>query len=176
MEKQTPLSEIRERGLKQSQASHEKDWLQVPKPHGEKCHDPARLDKIVKAWRETWRPGTRPESSTRPAAASPEWTRRLGMLEQLEERQAELQRKLDARQAVGPERRPVRNPARLEKKPAQKAQASELAKEGQTKPEEDEPARVLVTSPQEGATATRFETKPATEVAAASKESWCGVS
>ena len=52
MEKQTPLSEIRERGLKQSQGSHEKEWMQVPKPHGEKCHDPARLDKIVKAWRE----------------------------------------------------------------------------------------------------------------------------
>ena len=119
MEKQTPLSEIRERGLKQSQGSHEKERMQVPKPHGEKCHDPARLDKIVKAWRETWRPGTRPESSTRPAAASPEWTRRLGMLEQLEERQAELQRKLDARQAGGPERRPVDAIAKLGREPRQ---------------------------------------------------------
>ena len=86
MDSQTSSSEATAKGLEKGQ-----QWLHAPKPHGEKCHDPDRLDKIIGKWRESKGLATKLEKEARQAAASSsDWTKRFGMLDQLVERQAAL--------------------------------------------------------------------------------------
>ena len=166
MDMQTSSTEAAAKGLEKSQSSQnsqEKEWLQIPKPQGEKCHDGSRLDKIIDNWRESKGLGTKPVRRTRQAAASSsEWSRRFGMLDQLAQRQAALQQKIDSRQDMGPERRPVKGSGRLETRPTQIAQASEPVQRLETKPEQDEAAVTPI--------------RPEADVAAACQDSWCGVS
>ena len=56
MDSQASWNETTDQGLEKSP-----EWQNVPKPHGEKCHDPARLDKIIDKWRESKGLATKPE-------------------------------------------------------------------------------------------------------------------
>ena len=120
MDSQASWNETTDQGLEKRP-----EWQNVPKPHGEKCHDPARLDKIIGKWRESKGLATKPEKEARQAAASSaDWSKRFDMLDQLAEKQAALQKKIDSKQGMRLERKPVDCSERLGTRPRKTAQAS----------------------------------------------------
>ena len=64
MDSQASCNETTDKGLEKGP-----EWQNVQKRHGEKCHDPARLGKIIGKWRESKGLATKPEKEARQAAA-----------------------------------------------------------------------------------------------------------
>ena len=166
MDSQASWNETTDQGLENSP-----EWQNVPKPHGEKCHDPARLDKIIGKWRESKGLATKPEKEARQAAASSaDWSKRFDMLDQLAEKQAALQKKIDSKQGMRLERKPVDCSERPGTRPRRIRQASEAPEGLEAKPVQDEPAR------EHGSTEARPPMSLEAEMASASQDSRCGVS